>query len=899
MAKTNFKELLLARGEKFLLLGALAVAALLLVWGAVSAMGTVDPKDEKKKLDDQAARIKREMGRNDPTNALATQPLPGYTPISAAQFEAKGHTRFEVALWPDPRRNQPLAVAPIDSQIDLYLCAVRKHARDNLKFDDAGNLISYDGQYITVQANSGVKAKDLKDWFTDAEKKGKLPKAQYEKWKKKEEERKEREKQQGQSGGGPGGGSGGLPGGAPGGGSGGLPGGAPGGPGGAPGVPGAPGGGGNPYGGGGGNPYGGFTPGQSGNLSSTKTTESVVVWKSSDDVMKALDDKTAKQVFTPAYGVFPTRMGVIQLSLPIEEQLNEIKAALKLRDLIEAARETAPEAIFATDNSDPANPKRVRYSDLVGLTKPAAGGGGGAPPFGPQPGVPMPGGSGALMPGGLPGKPASGADVANSPSPVYAGFEVQRRKLMAGDNGNWGAWEEFDHADRWVREFALYAAATKEDPTDLSNFLRPDQNLAAPLPEVAPSWTCTPQTVVGEYEPNTADLSYPPKVRMPSIIADAQALSPEDKKKKPAPLLNRNPNSPYSASSPKLDGGLPGTSGLGGSEGLGSGFQGGVPGLANPNPGGNQPAVGKPVGKVKHLLVRFVDTDLSPGVQYQYRVRVLLRNPNFNKPKEVADETLANVEVIESPYQLCKQTLSVPTDKHLYAYSPRDYDADVVKLLDKVKKDNKDTDPNGQAANQLGKLYELKELKEGKRAVVQFQQWITQAKFSGSEAEPVGAWVQAEMPVSVGEFIGRKTLVELPLWKAAMGKYQLTPPARPLVTNWPPKADKWLDGRPVDFRTRHMLLDFEGGKVSEKVGGVSVTDDAATELLILREDGKLEVRKEAADTPSTDRQMRDKAWKGWVAAVKKESETTGGGGSGDFKPGRGDNPMPPMPGGGK
>ena len=87
-----------------------------------------------------------------------------------------------------------------------------------------------------------------------------------------------------------------------------------------------------------------------------------------------------------------------------------------------------------------------------------------------------------------------------------------------------------------------------------------------------------------------------------------------------------------------------------------------------------------------------------------------------------------------------------------------------------------------------------------------------------------------------------------------------------------------------------MLLDFEGGKTAESVDGgrTTVVDDAATELLILRADGKLEVRKELADTTAPDRVARDKTWKEWIDTVRKQTEkeagTTPGG---EFGPGRG------------
>jgi len=289
---------------------------------------------------------------------------------------------------------------------------------------------------------------------------------------------------------------------------------------------------------------------------------------------------------------------------------------------------------------------------------------------------------------------------------------------------------------------------------------------------------------------------------------------------------------------------------------------------------------------VKHMLIRFLDTDLLPGVSYQYKVAVKVRNPNFGKKKDVADEKLAEVEFINSPYFQCKQTLKVPAESYMYAGSTKEYEKRVTDMIDDVKKANPDKDRNGIAPDRLSKLFELREVRDGKRAVVQMQRWVYSTTFNNEE-ERIGAWVQADVPVAPGEYIGRRTLVEIPLWKAAQGRYQLTPPTKPLVTYWPTNVTS-PPGRPVDFRTRHVLMDFEGGKASASIDGRTVSDDAATELLILRDDGKLEVRKELADATTPERMVRDKNWKEWIAEVRKHSDGHGHSTApGGFDPGRG------------
>src|SRR5204863_1389920 len=94
-----------------------------------------------------------------------------------------------------------------------------------------------------------------------------------------------------------------------------------------------------------------------------------------------------------------------------------------------------------------------------------------------------------------------------------------------------------------------------------------------------------------------------------------------------------------------------------------------------------------------------------------------------------------------------------------------------------------------------------------------------------------------------GEYIGKKTYVKLPLWSSADTAYVL----REVSDKVLPKAKEQPKGWLVDFGTRSVLVDFEGGKVVTKAGGRTITEDVATELLVLRADGKLVVRSSALD----------------------------------------------------
>ena len=406
---------------------------------------------------------------------------------------------------------------------------------------------------------------------------------------------------------------------------------------------------------------------------------------------------------------------------------------------------------------------------------------------------------------------------------------------------------------------------------------------------------------------------------MNSMVQDFQTLNSKNAKKvtRNAALnaYKSNPNNPYNSGGPSV-GSLLGQPG-GGEEGSagGPGFYGpGSAGGGRPMPGGgplspngpgggmtlegpNAPVggAGQPVAgqvgnalSVNHLLIRFVDTDLEPGASYRYRIAVKIRNPNFAKKDKVADDELATKEFIASEPFECTQTLTVPGESHLYAFSPKQYEQHVLAVNKSVE--NPEKDPSKRGPDTLKKLFELDDVVNGRRAVVQIQRWVAQTTFAG-EKEPIGAWVQAEIPVAPGEYIGKKALVELPLWKAALGRYVFSPTSKRLVSPWVKDLPQPI-GRPVDFRTKDILLDFQGGRVSTQVdvGGtrVPVQDDSATELLILREDGRIEVRKELDDAVKKDRLEREKGWKAWIESVKKQSPTSAAGpGAGPFGPGRG------------
>jgi hypothetical protein len=916
MAKPDIKQLFLEKGEKFLLFGAIGAAALLLVWGVMAMTGAVDPVASAKSMTDKASALDRKRADTTSTDAAKKVPdLPlAFNAAVAENFRPEHPEYFEPTMWPDTRRDNPRALMPIDSQIDYVQGAVKKFGREfrDEDFDkETGELKDFRMLVITKATDNKASVQDLKDW-----------------WKTQRTGKKAKPRPQGQGGpGGMGGGPGGRGGmggqgpgmggqgpgmGGPGmgGGLGGL-GGLGGGMGGqGPGMGGGPGGRGGGMGGMGGMMGGMF--GGEGGYTAGRTSEDVVEWM-------RFSEAREKGTLVPAYLVYPTRMAVVQLSFPLKEQLEEIRKALRLRTLSQAVVESSPAVTFMKDSEGQPVPLSGQMGAAPGMGGPMMGGPGGmggntGSQDGGNPRGMMAGAGGGMggMQGGMGGMQGAmggaggGTSTQNSvASPVFAGFVVQRRKVLP--DGTATQWENFDHAGRWNDEFGLYDAPIKPEEGYLPYFTRPDQDMVAPMPVLSPNWTSIPQ------EATLEKTHYPEFIRMPSIIADYRRLVEEAKKQIPKDQAlgkySKNPGGYGGVTNQAATPGLPGMSGgegEGGFSGFGPGMgmggmvgqpgpTGGRPGMGGPGMGG--PGMGGPgegtttaaANKlpVDHMLIRFLDTDLEPGLSYQYQVAVKIRNPNYNKQDKVANKARALEDVITSKYFQVKQTLTVPNESFLYAHSVKAYDTAVTQQLEQYRGPNRDQ----QTAQELiRRLAEIRDVNDGRKAVVQMQRWVEQTMF-GEAKEPIGAWVQAEVPVAVGEFIGKKTLVELPLWRAALGRHTLTPPkenAKPLIAQWPTKQVQPL-GRPVDFRTPHVLLDYEGGKTFAKVGNNTVQDEAATDLLILRDDGKVQVRKETDDTEQKDRVEREKGWKEWTDLVKKNSPqgNPSGGPGGLFDPGRG------------
>ena len=495
-AKAGFKDLLLQKGEKFALFAALGLFGLFVVWGLVGAAGAGNPEKLSKDIDTGVASVQSKI--NDPSGKPVDLPTfakpdsksADFTFVSSADYRHLGKP-FEPIELPSTRREQPRVFTPIESQINYFNASYKAFDREFL-FEDNGDVKS-----VKVGVLTSATTKDTDHARLQEIHKGTLGKIV----KKGPTGRKPAVPPK--------------PPGAPGGGS--PP--PPMGPGGgSPPPPMGPGGGGvpppgsvspPPMGSGAGMPGMPGMPGMAGGTGGNRS-ESKVSYMSIEEA--------TKQNLPPAVAVYPIRMAVIQMSFPLREQLEEIKQALRLRNLWEARQESSPATIAARSGA------------------PA---GGAAVPA-------VPGGNAALA--------ALDADLA----PAFVGLAVEKMVIPPeGLAANLtkeqyeALWAPLDHQERFFSLFTRYDAPFVKEEGYKPYFLRPEQGISAPLPLLADGFA----------------LNYPPDTTMGSIYANFKKLDDSKAQKKTADeqkkRFDRGSTNPYAAA-PAAAGSLPG--GFGGEQ---------------------------------------------------------------------------------------------------------------------------------------------------------------------------------------------------------------------------------------------------------------------------------------------------------------------------------------------
>jgi hypothetical protein len=469
--------------------------------------------------------------------------------------------------------------------------------------------------------------------------------------------------------------------------------------------------------------------------------------------------------------------------------------------------------------------------------------------------------------------------------PFYEGFNVRRRVSAMGPDGKLELrqdWADYDFEEQYRIRINSLREEDHFDNEYLGNFIRYEMALALPLPKLV-------EETGAKY----------PDIRLKNILDTIKKLQDANKGKvDPSETVKRvsggttrgdlyKPQTGQGTGASEMFG-MEGGPKMGGGDNTAPMGAGGISLLAPPKTGmgsgnpfkpmdQNNPNLTAPV-EIENLLLRFVDANVSPGDTYEYQIQLILRNPNYKRTKEVSKPIDAEQEFLTSPWVKLADAITIPNETFLYA-------ADWGAYTKRIKEEY-----DGPKDREMRNRLEAKEY----QAVLETVTWMEEVRTGdGGKREPVGTWVVADYPVGRGEYIGRKQYVKLPLWSSENKAYSL----RELPDKMAPKAGStkgtfhprgWL----MDFTSnKSILIDFEGGKVRTRAGNRDTVDEVATEMLILRGDGKLVV-KSSVDAEADDRHNKIVSnWQKWlkeVAARKDKSDDASG--FSPRNPGGGGNP---------
>jgi hypothetical protein len=857
MAKPNFQEILLQKGDKIALAAGGVLALLLAVLGIVSFAGAESPSGtvtKFKSATDNVSRGLKSEGESAPELPIWVNKSSTSKAMPMDAFALIGKP-FEPIHQPDTRRTNPQVMPVVSSQVDLIRGPMR--ALD-IYIDGAGaervvrmgvlkEKSKAGTENLASKAMTDAALKRLNAGSRAQSKTGTINRPR---------------PGMGGPGGAPGMGGPGM--GGPGGGAPGMGGAGMGGPGGgAPGMGGP--GGGSGFGGGeggseGGGGFAGGMPGMpgmgggtGGGFASAARSDLAVEYATPEDVQS--------KGLQLAETVYPLRGVLIHAAFPLKEQLEEIRRSLRARDIYEA----------------------ISLSSAV------------------VDGVAMTG-------------------------PVFRGFEVERRRI--GRDGTPTEWSVFDHENEYFREISTRVWANAPDAGEIGYFMKQGdqsyrQRLMAPLPALADNLAEYPRLRMKPIQDTITKLKeqgkQPPTLtewqrRFSGNLGDSNPYAPVGQSGAGntgagAGGLGSEAGGPGGGSRPGMPG-MPGGPGMVGPGGPGMAGPG-MPGVGGPGVGGPQPprlgAPGNPAGGTPglgnlmnanqaqldsdYLLLRFLDTTVKEGESYQYRIRVKLHNPNFGKKGLTTRNEEAETEILYGPWAMVSDTATVPAESFFYAYKSADYLTKVTKLVEEHGKELA-----------IRNYTEEKAVNEGRRAVVQVQDWMQQVRIDGTEKrEPVGTWVVAEIPVMPGYPIARRALVELPLWSAGLNNYVLRDVSGGTKIFGIKDPKHQPKGWPVPFNTGSLLIDFEGGNFKTRINDKEVLDEAETELLILRSDGKVQVRSSATDMADTQRVANNNRWNSWLDIVRQRKDSAAATGSAGAPGGFGRQPGGPgggSPGGG-
>jgi hypothetical protein len=235
----------------------------------------------------------------------------------------------------------------------------------------------------------------------------------------------------------------------------------------------------------------------------------------------------------------------------------------------------------------------------------------------------------------------------------------------------------------------------------------------------------------------------------------------------------------------------------------------------------------------------------------QYRIRVVLTNPNYNR-KDVQRPEMAVPKTLEGPWSPPSKVLPLSRETFVYA-EPRDTSkppdrerpAEVIPL---------------QVHRWLGLILELK-----KREIL-----------------AVGDWVVGSTWVGRGEFVGTYTKLPLAVWAPHVPADTAGNQEGVVAVAVARRFGRFVyvpDVETSAFETRSILIDFDNRYTwndfaRTKIGASfqAPADATPQEVLILTEDGRLIARNAQRDNADPDRRKREQAWKDRLEKTKSSPQ---------------------------
>ncbi len=233
----------------------------------------------------------------------------------------------------------------------------------------------------------------------------------------------------------------------------------------------------------------------------------------------------------------------------------------------------------------------------------------------------------------------------------------------------------------------------------------------------------------------------------------------------------------------------------------------------------------------EYCLVRVVDTTVQPGKTYEYRLQVVMGNPNYGR-KDVNNPNFAQEPTITSDWFQLPEPVHVDPDLYYYAVDQKELEG---------------RDFKGPNAGMIIRPDEV---------VLQAHRFVDHTRQKGGNDILVGEWAAAErFKVARGEYVGRSLRSEIPYWKYALEDFTIahdvtTSRRTPGIqvpfgynANNPQQPEAIL----VDFESKRQSYARVVSRTDDKVETRGVSDAVASEVLLLNPDGKLVLIEGAED----------------------------------------------------